>query len=82
MSASAEVIIETQKDALLIPVRASFVQRGKPAVYIQRGANFETRLIEVGKRNENDIVVTQGLKEGDLVTLEDPVEAARRAKKL
>jgi multidrug resistance efflux pump len=82
MSASAEVIIETQPDALLIPARASFVQRGKPAVYIQRGNSFEVRLIEVGKRNENDIVVTRGLNEGDLVTLEDPVEAARRAKKL
>jgi RND family efflux transporter MFP subunit len=82
MSASAEVIIETHKNALLIPARASFAHRGKPAVYIQRGNNFDIRPIEVGKRNEGDIVVLSGLKEGDLVTLENPVEAARRAKKL
>jgi RND family efflux transporter MFP subunit len=82
MSASAEIIIETQSNALLIPARASFAHRGKPAVYIQRGGNFEVRQIVVGKRNDNDIVVTQGLKEGDVVTLEDPAEAAKRAKKL
>lgn len=82
MSASAEIIIETQQDVLLIPARASFVQRGKPAVYIQRGNNFEVRPIEVGKRNDTEIIVTQGVREGDLVTLENPADAAKRAKKL
>ena len=82
MSASAEVIIETQPRVLLIPARASFVQRGKPAVYVQRGGGFEIRMIEVGKRNDNEMVVISGLREGDLVTLENPVEAAKRAKKI
>ena len=81
MSASAEVIIERQPNALLIPIRASFVHNGKPAVYVQRFQQFQIRQIEVGKRNEEDIVVLKGLKEGELVTLENPAEAARRAKK-
>jgi HlyD family secretion protein len=82
MSASAEILIETQPNVLMIPSRASFVNKGKPAVYIQRGTGFLIREIEVGKRNENDLVVTGGLKEGDMVTLENPQEAARRAKKI
>jgi RND family efflux transporter MFP subunit len=82
MSASAEILIETQQNALMIPARSSFVHRGKPAVYVQRGLNFDIRQIEVGKRNENDIVVTEGLKEGEQVTLENPAEAMKRAKKL
>jgi hypothetical protein len=81
MSASAEVIIERQPNALLIPIRASFVHNGKPAVYVQRFQQFQIRQIEVGKRNEEDIVVLKGLKEGELVTLENPAEAAKRAKK-
>jgi multidrug efflux pump subunit AcrA (membrane-fusion protein) len=81
MSATAEIIIEKQEKALLIPVRASFTQNGKPTVYVQRGQQFLTRAIEVGKRNENDMVVLSGLKEGELVTLENPAEAAKRAKK-
>jgi HlyD family secretion protein len=81
MSASAEIIIEREPNALLIPSRASFLQKGKPAVYIQKGQAFTTRSIEVGRRNEEDLVVLKGLKEGELVTLESPAEAAKRAKK-
>ena len=81
MSSTAEVIIERQPAALLIPARASFSQNGKPAVYIQEGLQFHLRYIQIGKRNDEDLVVTSGLKEGDLVTLEDPIEAAKKAKK-
>lgn len=81
MSATAEVIIEREPNALLIPVRASFTQNDKPAVYIQRGQQFQIRQIQVGKRNEEDMIVTSGLREGELVTLENPAEAAKRAKK-
>lgn len=82
MSATAEIIIESQPGMLLIPVRASFVNKGKPAVYVQKGQNFQLRAIEVGKRNDTDIVVLKGLREGESVALENPAEAAKRAKKL
>ena len=81
MSASAEIIIERDPNALLIPTRASFTQNDKPAVWVQKGQQFLTRPIAVGRRNEEDMVVLGGLKEGELVTLENPAEAAKRAKK-
>ncbi len=81
MSASAEILLEREPNVLLIPAKASFQQNGKPAVYIQKGNQFLIRQIEVGKRNDEDLVVTGGLKEGELVTLENPMEAAKRAKK-
>ena len=81
MSASAEIIIEREPRVLLIPSRASFLLKGKPAVYVQKGREFVTRPITVGRRNEDDLVVLGGLKEGELVTLESPAEAAKRAKK-
>jgi HlyD family secretion protein len=82
MSASADILIESLPNALMIPLKANFSEKGKPAVWVARGQNFETRLIEVGKRNDNDIVVTKGLREGDRVALENPAEVAKRAKKL
>jgi HlyD family secretion protein len=83
MSASAEILIETQPGAVMIPARASIVHEGKPAVYLRRGeVGYEIRPIEVGKRNETEIVVVKGLNEGDQVYLENPVEAMKRAKKL
>jgi cobalt-zinc-cadmium efflux system membrane fusion protein len=81
MSATAEIIIERDPNALLIPVRASFTKNDKPAVYVQTGQQFQVRDITVGKRNEEDMVVLSGLKEGELVTLENPAEAVKRAKK-
>jgi RND family efflux transporter MFP subunit len=82
MSATAEIVIDSQPGKLLIPLRASFVHADKPAVYVQKGQKFQLRTIEVGKRNETDIVVLKGLREGETVALENPAEAARRAKKL
>jgi RND family efflux transporter MFP subunit len=81
MSSSAQVIIERQPNMLLIPARASFDNNGRPAVYVQVGKRFEVRNIEVGRRNDDDIIVTSGLKEGEIVTLESPAEAAKRAKR-
>ena len=82
MSATAEIVIESQPNMLLIPVRASFTNNGKPAVYVQHGKDFVIRPIEVGKRNDTDMVVLKGLQQGEVVALENPIEAARRAKKL
>jgi len=81
MSATAEIIIQKDPNQLLIPTRASFDKEGKPAVYLQTGATFAVRSIQIGERNEDDVVVTGGLKEGDIVTLESPAEAAKKAKK-
>ena len=67
---------------MLIPVRASFMHNGKPAVYVQKGESFVIRQIEVGKRNDTDMVVLKGLRGRREVALENPIEAAKRAKKL
>jgi hypothetical protein len=81
MSSTAQVIIEREPNMLLIPARASFDNNGKPAVYVQTGKQFAVRSIQVGKRNDDDIIVTGGLKEGEIVTLESPADAAKRAKR-
>lgn len=82
MSASAQLILEKTPNSIMIPLRASLSVDGKPAVYVQKGQNFELRRIEVGKRNETDIVVLKGLKMGEIVALENPIEAAKKAKKI
>jgi RND family efflux transporter MFP subunit len=81
MSSTSEIIIEREPNTLLIPARASFTKDGRPAVYVQIGKQFAVRPIEVGKRNDEDMIVTSGLKEGEMVTLESPAEAAKKAKK-
>ena len=82
MSAGAELVLESHKNSIMIPIRASVTSNGKPAVYVQKGDGFVLRMIEVGKRNDTDLVVLKGLAVGETVALENPVEAAKKAKKL
>lgn len=82
MSASVDIIIEKDEKQVLIPIRASFVQKGKPSVWVQKGEAFEVRSIVVGKRNDGDLVVVKGLKAGETIAMEDPAEAAKRARKM
>ena len=82
MSAGAELVLERHRDSLMIPIRASVTSNGKPAVYVQKGDGFVLRPIEVGKRNETDLEVLKGLSAGETVALENPIEAAKKAKKL
>jgi multidrug efflux pump subunit AcrA (membrane-fusion protein) len=81
MSASTEIVIERAPNSLLIPSRASFSKDGKPAVFQQVGKAFVIRHIQLGRQNDEDAIVTAGLKEGDVVALENPAESAKRAKK-
>ncbi len=78
MSASVDIVIESLPDVLMIPIRASFTQMGKPSAFVQEGEQFTPRQIEVGLRNEEDIVVTGGVREGEMVALVDPSAAVKK----
>ncbi len=78
MSATAEIIIERQPNALLVPIKASFELEGKPTVFVQKRNRFSRQQIKAGKRNATDLVVLAGLTEGQVVALENPEEAARK----
>jgi len=80
-TASADIIVYRQPNTLTIPLQASFDNKGKPVVYVQNGKGFTMRQIQVGRQNEDELVVTHGLREGDVVALVDPVKAAKQAKK-
>lgn len=80
-TASAEIVVYKQPNTLTIPLQASFDNKGKPVVYVQNGKGFTMRQIQVGRQNEDEMVVTSGLHEGDVVALVDPVKAAKQTKK-
>jgi len=82
MSASVEIVIESRANLLLMDARASVMSKGKPSVYMQRGQEFVLVPVQVGMRNDKEIIILKGLKEGDVVALENPIEAAKKAKKL
>jgi multidrug efflux pump subunit AcrA (membrane-fusion protein) len=59
-------------DALTIPVQASFQKSGQTVAYVWAGSKFEERVIEIGRRSGDRILVVKGLRPDDRVALADP----------
>lgn len=78
MSTSVEIVVDRKPDVIVIPSKASFQREGKPVVYIENANGFEVRTIEVIARTANEIVVGEGLAEGDVIALENPDVAAKK----
>ena len=57
---------------LYIPLDAVFEKGGETLVYRVRGGDTEERKVVLGKRNDDYVIVEEGLAAGDRVALRDP----------
>jgi len=69
MSAKAEIIIDTYEDVLSVPIEAVFERDDTTVVYNKSGDKIE---VAVGARNDQAVIITSGLEEGDEISLVDP----------
>jgi HlyD family secretion protein len=69
MSAKANIIIDTYDSVLSIPIEAVFERDDTTVVYSRSGRKVPVAL---GARNDSDVIVASGLKEGDEIDLVDP----------
>ena len=72
MTAQITVIVDRVADAVVIPVQASFQKEGETLAYVWEGSKFRERVIEVGRRSGDRILVSKGLQGGDRIALKDP----------
>ncbi len=72
MTVSARILVSTIDNVVSVPIEAVFDDGGKPVVYAEHGSSFEKRPVTLGEKNDNFIIVTKGLKEGERVSLTDP----------
>jgi len=70
--ADVEIIVEKIANAIYIPSQAVFDKDGQPVVYVKTGNRFEARSVKFAKQSETTMVVSEGLKPGELVALADP----------
>jgi HlyD family secretion protein len=70
--ADVEIIVEKLPNAIHIPVQAIFEKEGKLVAYVKTGNRFEERAFTPLKRSESTMVISKGLKEGEVVALADP----------
>jgi multidrug efflux pump subunit AcrA (membrane-fusion protein) len=78
LSGSADVILDEQPDALVVPLEAIHSRDGKDFVYVRHGQRFERREVQLGKRSDVQVAVVSGLKAGEEVAVSEPPLAAAR----
>lgn len=79
--ADVEIIIEKYPNAINIPVQAVFEKDGKVVTYVKSRDRFEERAVKPLKRSESTMVLTDGLREGEVVALADPTAQVKDKKK-
>jgi HlyD family secretion protein len=76
MTTRVEIVAETVKDALAVPIESVFNEDGKPVVYVRRGERgFERREVRPGKSNDDEVEILSGLAEGEETWLIHPHRA-------
>jgi multidrug efflux pump subunit AcrA (membrane-fusion protein) len=74
MTTSNRIIINEISDVLFIPHESIFESEGNRFVFVQNGSSYDRLEVTVGEKSEDFIVITSGLKEGDIIALRDPDE--------
>jgi RND family efflux transporter MFP subunit len=72
LTAQLTVVVDRIPDALTIPAQALFRKSGQDTAYVWQGTQFEPRVVEVGRRSGDRVLVARGLKPGERVALGDP----------
>lgn len=70
--ADVEIIVEKISNAIHVPIQAVFEKDGKQVVYVKNGNRFEARQIKPIKRSESVMIVSSGVKPGDVIALANP----------
>jgi multidrug efflux pump subunit AcrA (membrane-fusion protein) len=79
--ADVEIIVEKIPNAIHVPAQAVFEKGGRPVVYVRRqDGRFDERPVKLLKRSESTMVIAEGLKEGEVIALEDPLGGAGTGK--
>ncbi len=82
MSAQVEITVKILKEVLVIPIVAVNFKEGQAYVNVLNGRNIETRRIEIGESNENEVEVKKGLKEGEIIVISALAKTTEKKKEI
>jgi len=72
MSARIDIVVDSVRDELTVPVSAVFRQNGASYCYVKTGDRIERREVKTGPADDIRIVIESGLEEGERVCLRKP----------
>ena len=78
MNTSVRVAVDRLPDVVLIPVRAVFEKNGRSVAYVARSrGGWDERAVQIGRRGQEQLVVTAGVKPDERVALKDPIPVVK-----
>lgn len=72
MTTSNKILTFERKDVLSIPIEAIFSKDSTTYVYKKSGFSIEKKEVEISDSNNDSVIITNGLKENDVVYLNKP----------
>jgi multidrug efflux pump subunit AcrA (membrane-fusion protein) len=81
MSSNNEIILAQSDDAIFVPLKAVFKENNNYFVYIKKDGNSIKQHVETGLANEEFVLIETGIKQGDVVLLEPPLEKVELAQR-
>lgn len=72
MTVSCRIIVDKIEDVLYIPLEGLFKDESNQFVYVKSGSTFKKRPVVTGQKNNDYIIVKNGLEQDELIALSDP----------
>jgi len=72
MTVKVEVVVERIPDVVYVPLESVFEQGDVMICHVASNGSFDEREVTLGKRNDNYVIVEEGLEDGERVALRDP----------
>jgi len=73
MTAQCQVITDRFSDKLFVPLECVFQKNDTTVVFVKR-SGFDRRMVRVGPKNSDYVIIEAGVQKGDEVALHDPTQ--------
>lgn len=77
-----EFILDKRENELAVPKTTLFPYGEGDALWVVRNGKAEVQTVKTGFENDREIVITEGLQEGNLVVLNPQLEGLKKGKKI
>jgi HlyD family secretion protein len=74
LSVSCRIILKVLKDTIVIPQITVFEEDSMKVVFVKKDKLFERRQVSTGLSSPTNIVITQGLRAGEIISMTRPDE--------
>jgi hypothetical protein len=73
LTGSAEVILDSESNTMLLPRAAVFEENGGSFVYLRGPEGWTRKPVEPGLTSFTEVAIHSGLQKGDVVALQRPI---------